>query len=112
MKSDRMARWKNTRAPKKILLDRFGIREQPAPAFLLGKIGYDDRVKLAFKHARRQRSFSRNDIESRPRRQRQLELVFPWHDPVNILCLDAIFIAENPTRPESARVQPARDADF
>jgi hypothetical protein len=54
VKRDRVAGGKNFCAPKKILFDGFRIGEEPAPAFLLGKIGHDDRVKFALKHARGQ----------------------------------------------------------
>src|ERR1041385_8545546 len=107
-----MAGRENTRAPEKILLDGFRVGEQPAPAFLLGKIGHDDRVKFALQHARGQRTLSRHHADANPRGQRQIELGRPRADPVNILRPDSIFIAEYSARPESASVEPPRDADF
>src|SRR5262245_4712754 len=106
-----MAGGENTGALKKISLDSFRIGEQPPPAFLLRKIGHDNRVEFTFKHARGQRTLPRHHVDLNPRGQRQIELGRSCADPVNVLRANSVFIAEYSARPESARIEPARNSN-
>src|SRR5262245_20483452 len=106
VESNGVTGWEYPRAAIKILLDGFRVGKKPPHSILVGKVGNNDGVEFPLEQTGRQRTCSRRDIKLGARRYGHIQLSFSSRDPVDVLRLHTVIVAENPSRPQSRGIEP------
>src|SRR4029450_6299084 len=110
VEGDGVTGWEYPGPAIKILFHRFRIGKKPPHSVFVWKVRNNDGVEFPLAQARRQRTFSRRDIKLRARRYGHIQLSFSSRDPVDVLRLHTVIVAENPPRPQSRGIEPTWNA--